>query len=139
MRRTRPALDPLVDAALDGDRVAACGDVPEAFFDDRLCENGCCCGSVAGDVVGFGCDLFAELRAHVLIAVFELDLFGDCDAVLGDRGGAPLLVDYNVAAFGAECDFDRVCDLVDASLESAACFFIKFKEFACHGFLWAPT
>ena len=113
-------LDGLVDAALDGDRVAAGGDVAKAFVDDGLGEHGGGGGSVAGDVVGLGGDFLAELGAHVLVGIFELDLLGDGDAVLGDRGASPLLVEDDVASLGAEGDFDRVGDVVDAALKRAS-------------------
>src|SRR5690606_32412091 len=46
--------------------------------------------------------------------VLELDLLGDGDAVLGDRGGAPRLLDDDVAATRAEGDLHRVGEGVDA-------------------------
>src|SRR5699024_7282831 len=76
---------------------------------------------VAGHVVGLGRDLLRELRAEVLVRVLELDLTGDGHAVVGDRGGAPLLVQDDVAALGAERHLDGVRELVDAALERAAC------------------
>ena len=41
-------------------------------------------GAVAGEIVGLLRDFAHHLRAHVLELVFELDLLGDGDAVLGD-------------------------------------------------------
>jgi hypothetical protein len=43
-------------------------------------------------------DLLDHLGAHVLEGIFELDLLGDGDAVLGDGRGAELLVEDHVAA-----------------------------------------
>ena len=60
-------------------------------------------------------DLAHHLRAHVLERILEVDLLGDGDAVLGDRGRAELLVEDDVASLGAERDLDRVGELVDAA------------------------
>ena len=59
-------LDGLVDAALDGHRVGAGGDVAQAFLIDRQGEDGGRGGAVAGDVAGFLGDGVDELGAHVL-------------------------------------------------------------------------
>ena len=64
-------------------------------------------------------DLLDHLRAHVLELVLELDLLGDGHAVLGDRGGAPGLLDDDVAAAGPERDLDRVGERVDARQDAA--------------------
>src|SRR4029079_11519036 len=76
--------------------------------------------AVAGDVGRLGCDLADHLGAHVLERVLELDLLGDGDAVLGDRRGAELLLDDDVAALGAEGHLDRVGELVDAAEDGGA-------------------
>ena len=57
------------DAALEGHRVGAGGDVLEAFVHDRLAEDGGGGGAVAGDVVGLGGDLLGQLGADVLEGV----------------------------------------------------------------------
>ncbi len=78
-----------VDAALDVHRVVPGGHQLAALGVDRLGQNGRRGGAVAGDVRGLGRDLLHHLGAHVGQLVFELDLLGDGDAVLGDRGRAP--------------------------------------------------
>src|SRR4029453_5905555 len=47
----------------------------------------------------------------------ELDLLGDGDTVVGDRGRAELLVQDDVAAARAQSDLDRVGERVDAVLQ----------------------
>ena len=96
------------------------GDVAQALADHRLGQHGRGRRAVTGDVVGLGGDLLGELGAEVLVRVVQLDLLGDRDAVVGDRGGAPLLVDDDVAAPRAERHLDRVGELVDAALERLA-------------------
>ena len=113
-------LDGLVHAALERGRGGAGGDVAQALLDHGLGEHGRGRRAVTGDVVGLGRDLLGELGAEVLVGVLELDLAGDGHAVVGDRGGAPLLVDDDVAALRAERHLDGVGERVDAALERLA-------------------
>jgi hypothetical protein len=92
--------DGLVDAALEGHGVGAGGHVAEALADQRLRQHGGGGGAVTGDVVGLGGDLLDQLGPHVLVGVLQLDLPGDGHAVVGDRGGAELLLQHHVAARG---------------------------------------
>jgi hypothetical protein len=107
-------LDGAVDAALDRDRGRARGHVLEALAVDRLGQHGGRGRAVAGDVRGLRGDLADHLGAHVLVRALELDLLGHGDAVLGHGGRAPLLVDHDVAAAGAEGDLDGLGEHLDA-------------------------
>ena len=127
-------LDALLDAAPEGDRVGTGADVLEALGHDRLREDGGGRGAVAGDVVGLGRDLLEELRAHVLERVLELDVASDRDAVVGDGGGAELLVEDDVAALGADRHLDRVGEAVDAALERTTSLLVEdqlLSQFEC--------
>ena len=119
-------------------RVRAGGDVLEAFLDDRLAEHGGGRGAVAGDVVRLGGDLLGELGADVLERLFELDVLGDGHAVVGDGGGAELLVEDDVAALGAEGDLDGVGQGIDAAHERVAGLFIE-EQLLCHKSLPHPS
>ena len=121
-----------VDAALERHRVHAGGDVLQAFAENRLGENGRGGGAVAGEVARLGRDFLHHLRAHVLERIRELDLLRDGDAVLGDGRRTELLVDDDVPALGAERDLDRLGELIDAALESRACFNVEMEFFGCH-------
>ena len=125
--------DGLLDAALDGHRVGAGGDVLEAFAEDRLREDRGGRRAVAGDVRRLGRDFLHHLRAHVLDRIRELDLLRDGDAVLGDRRCAELLVDDDVAALGAERDLHRLGQLIDAALECRARVDVEMEFLRCHG------
>ena len=125
-------LDGRVDAALEVHRGATGGDDLEALADHRLGEDGRGGGAVTGDVVGLGGDLLRELGAEVLVGVLELDLAGDGHAVVGDRGGAPLLVDDDVAALRAERHLDDVGERVDAALEAATRVLVELQDLG-HG------
>ena len=57
-----------------------------------LSQNGSGGGTVTGDVVGLLSNFLDQLSTDLLERLFELDLLGDGDAVVGDGGGAPLLV-----------------------------------------------
>ena len=111
--------DALLDATLEQHGVGAGGDVLQALGDDGLGQNGGGGGAVAGHVVGLGGGFLEQLGAHVLEGILQLDLLGDGDAVMGDGGGAELLVQGDVAALGAEGDLDGLGQGVDASLEGA--------------------
>ena len=113
-------LDREVDAALEIHRVHAGGDRLGAFLDDRLGENRCGRGAVTGEVGGLRGDFAHHLRAHVLELVFELDLLGDGDAVLGDARGAVRLVEHDIAPLGAERHAHRVGENVDAAQHPVA-------------------
>src|SRR5665648_529430 len=91
----------------------------QARAHDGLGEQGSGGGAVTGDVVGLGGDFLEELGALVLEDVLELDLTGDGHAVVGDGGGAELLVEHHIAALGAEGDLYGVGERVDATLQGA--------------------
>ena len=112
------ARDGLVDAALEAHRIVAGGHHLGAFGEDGARQHGGGGGAVAGDVGGLAGDLLHHLRAHVLELVFELDLLGDGDAVLGDVGRAERLLEHDVAALGAEGDGDGVGEQVDAAQDA---------------------
>ncbi|KWX82520.1 hypothetical protein AXF24_12280 [Streptococcus pneumoniae] len=105
----------LVDAALEVHRVHAGSDGFVAFVDDGLSQNGGGGGAVAGVIVGTGCNVFDQLRAHVFETVFQFDFFGDRNAVLGDGRSAEALLDDHVTAFRAQGRFYCVSQDVDTS------------------------
>ena len=121
-------LDGRLDAVLEAHRVGAGGHGAQALVDHGLGQHGGGGGAVTGDVVGLGGDLLGQLGAEVLERVVELDLAGDGDAVVGDGRGAPLLVEHDVAAPGAEGDLDGVGELVDAALEGAAGVLVELED-----------
>ncbi len=125
-------LDGLLDAALEGDRVGAGGDVAQALADECLGEDGRRGGAVARDVVGLLGDLLDELGADPLEGLLEVDLLGDGDAVVGDRRRAPLLVEHDVAALGTERDLDGVGEDVEPALHAAAGLLVEGDDLG-HG------
>ena len=113
-------LDRGLDAPLERHRVGPGGHVAQALADHGPGQHGGRGGAVTGDVVGLLGHLFDQLRPDPLEGVLEVDLLGDGDAVVGDGGRAPLLVEHHVAALGAEGDPYGVRQLVHAGLEPAA-------------------
>ena len=112
--------DGLLHAALDVHRVCTGGDVLHALIDEGLCQNGSGGRTVTGGVVRLGGDLANELGAHVLELVLQLDLLGDGDTVIGDERAAELLAQHDIAALGAEGNFNGVGQLVDTCAKRLA-------------------
>ena len=117
-----------VHAALEAHRVDAGGDRAQTLVDHRLGEHGRGGGAVTGDVVGLGGDLLGQLGTEVLERVVELDLTGDGHAVVGDRRGAPLLVEDDVATLGAERHLDGVGEGVDTPLQRLAGGVVELQD-----------
>src|SRR3954470_9779961 len=111
------SVDGCLDALLQGHRVGAGGDVAQALVDHAPGEHGGRRGAVTGDVVRLLGDLFDQLGADLLVRILEIDLLGDRYAVVGDRGGAPLLLQHHVAALRPQGDAHRVGKLVHSSFE----------------------
>ena len=115
--RVDGGLDGGLDALLQAHRVGAGGHVAQALVHHRPRQHGGGGGAVTGDVVGLLGDFLDQLGPDLLVRVLELDLLGDGDAVVGDGGRAPLLLQHDVAALRAEGDADGVGELVHALLE----------------------
>jgi hypothetical protein len=114
-------------------RVGAGRDVAQALAHQRLGEDGRRRRAVTGDVVGLLGDLLDQLGADLLVGVLELDLLGDGHTVVGDRGGAPLLLQDDVAALGAQGDLDGVGEGVHAPLEAAAGLLVESDDLGHSG------
>ncbi|MNN21662.1 hypothetical protein D3C81_1349920 [compost metagenome] len=124
--------DGLVDAALQVHRVHAGGDGLKALLHDGLSQDGGGGGAVARVVVRLGGDFADHLGAHVLEGVFQLDLFGDRDAVLGRARGAEGLLDHDVAALRTERHLDGVSQDVDALQHLVAGVGVEFYDLSSH-------
>ena len=124
--------DGLIHPALHEHGIDTGDDAAEPLVVDRLGHDGRRGGAVTGDVGGLAGDLLDHLRAHVLVLVLELDLLGDGDAVLGDRGRAEGLLDDDVAALGAERHLDGAGELRDPALHRLPSFLIKRDHLRGH-------
>src|SRR5580692_11048156 len=127
-------LDRRLDAALERHRVGAGGDVAQALAHQRLGEHGRRRRAVAGHVVGLLRYFLDQLGTDLLPRVLELDLLGDGHAIVGDRGGAPLLLENHIPALGAEGYLHGVGKLVHAALEAAPGVLVKRDHLRCHWF-----
>ena len=123
-QRLGDLLDGLLDAALQGERVGTRRDVAQALANERLGQHGGGGGAVARDVVGLLGDFLDQLSADLLVRVLQLDLLGDGHPIVGDRGGAPLLLEDDVAALGTQRHLYRVGEGVQAPLEAATGLFV---------------
>ena len=124
--------DRLVDAALDVHGIHAGGNRLGAFAHDRLRQYGGGGGAVAREVVGLRGHFAHHLGAHVLEFVGEFDFLGDGHAVLGGAGRAEALLDHHIAALGAEGDFHRIGQNVDAAQHLLARIGAEFYVFSSH-------
>src|SRR6202000_2799363 len=109
-----------VDPALERDRAGAGRDGAETVVHHGLGQHGRRGGAVTGHVVGLGGDFLGQLGAEVLVVVLELHLTGHGDAVVGDGGRAPLLVDDDVAAARPQRHLHGVGQPVDTTLQRGA-------------------
>ena len=132
VERRNGRLDGGLDALLQRHRVGAGGDVLQSLADHGPGEHGRGRGAVTGDVVGLLGDFFDQLGADLLEGVFEVDVLGDRDTVVRNGGGAPLLVQHDVAALWSQGDADGVGQLVHSALEGASGLFVKSDQFR-HG------
>ena len=123
-----------IDAALEIHRVHAGGDQFETLLHDRGGQHRRGGGAVAGIVTGLRGHLAHHLGAHVLELVFEFDLLGDGDAVLGDAGRAVGLVENDVAALGTQRHLDGVVEDIDAAQQSVTGVGGEAYVFGGHGF-----
>ncbi|CAB4796351.1 unannotated protein [freshwater metagenome] len=115
----------LVDSTLEGHRVRTRSHVTQTFAHQGLSQNGRGRGSVTGNVVGLLGNFLDQFGTDLLEGIFEFDFLGDGDTIVGDRGGAPLLFQHNVATTWAQGDLDCVSELVHATLKTAAGLFVK--------------
>ena len=132
----RDVFDGLLDAFLHVDGVDARDDGLEAFVEDGFGEDGGGGGAVAGDVAGLAGDFLHHLGAHVFVGVFELNFLGDGDAVFGDGRAAEGFLEDDVAALGAERDFDGAGELLDAATHCVAGFLVKGNHLCHWGTPW---
>ena len=105
--------------------------VLHAFADHGLGQQGGGGGTVAGYVVGLGGNFFYQLGAHVFKGVFQLNVTGDGHAVINNRRRTEFFLQYHIAAFGAQGNFYRISQCVNAAFQAAAGFFVKQNLF-CH-------
>src|SRR6266568_87380 len=125
-------LDGRLDAALERHRVRARRDVAQALAHQRLGQHGSRRRAVAGHVVGLLRYFLDKLGTDLFPRVLELDLLGDGHAIVGDRGGSPLLLEHHVAALRAEGYLHGVGELVHTALEAAPGVLVKRDHLRCH-------
>src|SRR5699024_6128870 len=113
------SVDGLLDTGLQGDRVGTGHHVAQALADQRLSEHGGSGGAVTSDVIGLLGDLLDELGTNLLVGLLEFDLLGDGHAIVGDRRGAPALLQDDVASLRAEGYLHGVGEGVEPALHSA--------------------
>mmetsp|Transcript_25244 Transcript_25244/g.40967 ORF Transcript_25244/g.40967 Transcript_25244/m.40967 type:complete len:200 (-) Transcript_25244:61-660(-) len=91
-----------INATFQVHGVHSCHDCLGSLTEDGARQHGGGGGAIPGHVVGLGGHLFDQGRAQVVLLIFELDGFGNCDTILGDLGCSEALLDDHVAALGAQ-------------------------------------
>ena len=106
--------DGLVNTPLQIDGIGASGHVLQALFVDRFGQNRGGRGPITSNVAGLRGHFLHHLGPHVLILVFQFDLFCDGHSIFGDCRGAKTLLDNHVAPTGTEGHFHRSGKLLHA-------------------------
>ena len=101
-------LNALVDAAFDGHRIGAGGNVAQALLIQGKGQDSGRGGPIAGHVAGLLSHRVDQLGAHVLERIGQLDFLADGDAVLGHGWTAKTLVEDDIATSRAKRDTDGV-------------------------------
>src|SRR5262245_19874956 len=128
-------LDGLLDPLLEIHGVGAGRDRLDPFAEDRLGENRGGGRPVAGHLGRLAGDLAHQLRPHVLLRIFELDLLGDGHPVLGAGRGAEFLLQNDVPAAGAERDLHGLRELIDPAENRLTAIFRINDVFRWHGLM----
>ena len=121
----------LVDTTLQIHRVSSGSHVLQTNVDDALSQDGSGSSSVTGIVTSLAGNTFQQLCSGILKTVFQLDLLGYGDTVLGDLRSTKLLLNDYVTAFRTKCYFNCVSQLIYTILEQIAGIHIEFNIF-CH-------
>ena len=124
--------DRFIDAAFDAHRALACDDEFHAFAEDGLRQNSRRRRAVAGNVVRLRRHFAHHLRPHVLEFVFELDFFGNRDAIFRNERCSISLLDDDVAPLRTQRNFDRVGNLIHATEDFFTRLFVKNNFFCSH-------
>ena len=114
-----------LDTTFHLDRINTCNNSLEAFVEDRFRHDGCRGGSVTSNIAGLAGDFANHASAHVLVDIFEIDFFGDSDAVFRDSWAAETLLKNHVTTLGAKCDFHCAGKLGNAAANRFACFLFE--------------
>ncbi len=70
-------------------------------------------GPIARHIAGLRSDFPHQLRTHVLEAVFELGRVRHGNPIFGEAGGAPRLIEHDMATFRPKRDFHRLRERFD--------------------------
>jgi hypothetical protein len=97
------------------DRVAAGSHRLEPFADQTMSQHRRGGGAVARHLAGLRRHFLEQLGAHVLERVGQLDLAGDRETVIGDRGCALAAAENHIAAAGPQRDAHRAGQLIHSA------------------------
>ena len=103
----------------------AAGDLLESLTEDRLRQDGRRGRPIASHIAGLAGDFPDHLRTHILEGIFELDFFGDGDAVFRRGRRTEFLIEDDIATARAQGHFDRIGQLIDTTQHVTTGFFTE--------------
>ena len=99
------------------DRVRACCHILHTLVDHRLCQHRSSGCTIACHIVGLGRHFFYQLSAHILKCVFQLDLFCNRYAVVGDQRSAELFVKDHVPSLRSKGHAYGICKFIHTGFQ----------------------
>ena len=124
----------LVNPALQRGRVRTSRDILQAFLKDRLRQNGRRSRAIARHVARLARHFANQLRSHILIGIFKLDLFRHRHTVFGDRRTAELLVKNDVPARWPKGGLHGLSEFLDPAQKRVPGGLVELELFSCHSF-----
>src|SRR3989344_1914577 len=121
-----------MDPFFEEHRVGPGNHVLQPLAKNDLTEEGGRGCAVAGDIIGLAGDLLQQLRPHILVRIFEIDLLGDRDAIVGDGRRSPFLLQDDIASARPERDLDRIGHFGNPLFELPPGLVPEHYFFGCH-------
>ena len=113
------------------DRIRTSRNIPQPFGNQRLRQQGCGGRAITRNIIGFHCDRLHQLHAKILEWFFDINIAGNGNPVIGNRGGTERLIQHHIATTRPKRHLDHICQGIYALEDSFAGFLIESNKF-CH-------
>ena len=84
-QRIRHCISSFLHSFSQNDSICSSRNIFHTFIDHSLCKNSCCCCSVTCHIIGFCSNFFYNLSAHIFISVFQFNLLGNGNTIIGNQ------------------------------------------------------